>query len=610
MKGSAATFLKFYRNLPIRRKLLLILYIQIIIPLIFLGYLSYRSSEEMIKKKSVEHSQDILHMIELRLMDYVENLTIISQDLLYDKKIYGILNDGVGQKDPLENYERENEINNILKKVVLSRNEVQSICLVSRDRRYYPANDNSKAVSIESILPYESLLEAARKGQGRVVWYLDSKDRMVENIFLARMVYNQDNFMEIGLLAILVRKEFIDTVYEGLTKSMQNIAFISPDNELIACRNPDDKYLTGLDPVRNFTNGRESRVDGKAGVLVSYISLKNPDWKVVTYTTLKELYKDADLLREKIILLCILSVLILSILNLYIAVDFIGPINRLVKGMKKVQKGEGGVYVEDDRGDELGFLSKTFNEMSQEIHHLVTWVYREQLTRKEAELKALQSQINPHFLFNTLESINWMAQLNNVPEISDTVTDLSALMEASIGRDDRLISLGEEFTYADKYIALLKRRFEDRIELRKDVQPETTDIKIPRLLVQPLIENAVYHGIEKSRGKGIINLNSHISDGMLVIEVIDNGMGMDKDELEALNDRLAMDNDTYFKSLNRIRNKSIGIANVNRRIKLFYGESYGLAIESETGGYTRVVLRIPLDHNLTKEGYYVQGSDY
>lgn len=127
--------------------------------------------------------------------------------------------------------------------------------------------------------------------------------------------------------------------------------------------------------------------------------------------------------------------------------------------MKKVQAGEGNVSVKVDREDELGFLNKTFNEMSGEIHHLVNWVYREQLTRKEAELKALQSQINPHFLFNTLEAINWMAQLNNVPEISSTVSDLSDLMEAGIGRDDRLITIEEEFTYADKYISLQKRRF-------------------------------------------------------------------------------------------------------------------------------------------------------
>jgi two-component system sensor histidine kinase YesM len=248
--------------------------------------------------------------------------------------------------------------------------------------------------------------------------------------------------------------------------------------------------------------------------------------------------------------------------------------------------------------------------MSSEINHLVNWVYREQLTRKEAELKALQSQINPHFLFNTLEAINWLAQLNNVPEISSTVSDLSDLMEGSIGRDDRLITIKEEFTYADKYISLQKRRFGDRIELVKNIQPEVNSIKIPRLLIQPLIENAVYHGIERIRGKGIITLNAEKLEDCVSIEVIDNGAGMEREDLEQLNARLSMDNDTYFKSLSDKRSKSIGIENVNRRIKLFYGENYGLKIESEAGRYTKAVVMIPFKISADGgEGYYVQSSD-
>ena len=247
-----------------------------------------------------------------------------------------------------------------------------------------------------------------------------------------------------------------------------------------------------------------------------------------------------------------------------------------------------------DRNDELGFLNKTFNEMAKEINHLVNWIYREQITRKDAEIKALQSQINPHFLFNTLESINWMARLNNVPEISETVSALSSLMEASIGRDDRLITIQEEFTYIDNYILILKRRFEDRISLKKNVAPEVLGVKIPRLLIQPLIENAVYHGIERSRDKGIISLNAWIGGDMVHIQVEDNGMGIEQEELEMLNNKLSMDNDTYFRSMEGAKKKSIGIENVNRRIKLFYGEKYGLKIESKIGEYTRISVTIPL----------------
>ena len=202
-----------------------------------------------------------------------------------------------------------------------------------------------------------------------------------------------------------------------------------------------------------------------------------------------------------------------------------------------------------------------------------------------------------------------MAHLNKVPEISNTVSDLSDLLEAGIGRDDRLITLEEEFKYVDKYISLQKRRFEDRLELVRNVREDVLAVKIPRLLIQPLVENAVYHGLEKSRSKGIITLNASSDGDVLTIEVMDNGIGMGIEELDLLNDKLSMDNDTYFKTLGQKKSKSIGIENVNRRIKLFYGEGFGLKIYSEAGRYTRAVIIVPVFGADSGEGFYVQGFD-
>jgi len=559
MKSSPARLLRFYRNLPIRSKLVLVLYIQILIPLILVGFFSYKNSEDIIKVKSTAYSRDILSMIQLRLDDYINNLTVISQDLLYDEKIYDALRNSGASSERLSKFEYVNVVESHLKMIVISRTEIRSICIVANDGTNYYADDNSSNISSRENMPYEELLKKARENNGKPVWYVVAENRRVRDIYEARQINDRDSFKELGLLVIQVRREFLDNVYQDLTGNLENIAILSDKNEQIASRNQKDPYIFSDSMLASLAGEKGEIVDRGAGVLVSYNTLKNPAWKVVAYITLNELYKDAYVLRRNIIMLSIITVFLLSVLTAFIAVDFVNPINRLVKGMKMVQKGESNVFVKDDREDELGFLNKTFNEMSGEIHHLVNWVYREQLTRKEAELKALQSQINPHFLFNTLETINWMAQLNNVPEISNTVSDLSDLMEASIGRDDRLISIEQEFTYADKYISLVKKRFNNRIELVKDVQSDVLEMKIPRLLIQPLIENAVYHGLERSRAKGVINLNASKQDGLVHIEIMDNGSGMDKEDLDSLNERLAMDNDTYFKKLGDKRNRSIGI---------------------------------------------------
>ncbi len=607
---SPSVFLKFYKNLSIRNKLISTLLVQILIPLVLIGYLSYKNSESIINDNSANYSRDILNMIQLRLDDYTHNLTNISQDLLYEDKIYTALKSSTDSDDPIQQYEYENTINSYLKMVVISRSEIRSICIFSNDGKEYYQDDNTKEAGSSADIPYSKMLAKARQMKGKPYIYVVSEDKKAKAIYLVRQINDRDHFGELGLLVLKIKTELLDEVYQGLTGNLQNIMILSPDMDLIASRINDDlSVYSGIlsDKINGESGGL---IDQKSGLSVSYITLKNTGWKVVAYVTLDELYKDANTLRRNIVMLCAIVILVLTVLTIFIAFDIVKPINRLVKGMKKVQAGEGNVQIKDDRGDELGFLNKAFNEMSSEIDHLVNWVYREQLTRKEAELKALQSQINPHFLFNTLEAINWLAQLNNVPEISDTVSDLSDLMEGSIGRDDRLITIKEEFTYADKYISLQKRRFGDRIELVKNIQPEVNSIKIPRLLIQPLIENAVYHGIERIRGKGIITLNAEKFDDFVSIEVIDNGAGMEREDLEQLNERLSMDNDTYFKSLSDKRSKSIGIENVNRRIKLFYGENYGLNIESEAGKFTKAVVIIPFKINADgEEGFYVQSSD-
>lgn len=603
--------LKFYRNLPIRNKLVLVLYIQILIPLLLIGFLSYKNSESIIKENSTNYSRDILNMIQLRLNDYLDNLTVISQDLLYENKIYDVLKSSGDIKDPLSRFEYENTVNSHLKMVVISRSEIRSIYIYANNSKTYYADDNSRDAGANDDMPYRVMLEKARMNKGKPVLHIVADKERVRDIYLIRQINDRDQFTELGLLVMHVRKEVLDEVYQGLTGNLRNIMIFSSDNELVASREYNDSNIFSDAIWENIDGASGEKIDEEAGVFVSYITLRNIGWKIVVYATLDELYRDAYTLRRNIVMLCITSVLLLSVLTAFIAVDFVKPIKKLVNGMKKVQAGDSNVTIQIDREDELGFLNKTFNEMSSEIHHLVNWVYREQLTRKEAELKALQSQINPHFLFNTLEAINWMAQLNNVPEISSTVSDLSDLMEASIGRDDRLITIEEEFTYADKYISLQKRRFGDRIELVKNVQPDVTGIKIPRLLIQPLIENAIYHGVERTRGKGVISLSACKKDDCVSIEVVDNGTGMNSDDLEQLNSKLAMDNNTYFKKLCDKKRKSIGIENVNRRIKLFYGENYGLIIESVEGSYTKAVVTIPCEISVEGgEGFYVQSSDY
>ncbi len=595
------SLIKFYQNLPIRYKLMLVLNVIMITSLVVLSYVNYRNSEETLTKKSTQYTQDILKLVEYRVKDYVQNLNLISQDLLPDSNLLMNMNEYSTSSNPLQVYEETFVVENHLKKTIFTRDEVQSAALITAQGNYYPADKNNRVASIKQIVPngsqlYIEMLAEARKKSGSPIFYLDLEDGRVKNLFMARMAYNVNDYKEMGLLVILLRKEYLDTAFKDLVnEDTRNIMILSSLNEVVVERDSNHREdITQILPSIKSSKGWF--LDASKENIISYLVMdERPEWKIVSFVSLGSLYKDIESLKKKTIGTSLVIVFVLSTISLLMTSDFIRPFKKLMTGMEKVQKGDHNVQITLNRKDEIGYLGEAFNRMVKEMNTLSNWVYQEQLTRKEAEIKALQAQINPHFLFNTLESINWMSHLNNVPEISEMVTSLSSLMEATIGRDDKLITFEEELHYIDNYSLIIKKRFEDRIELDKHIDPDVLEVKIPRLLIQPLIENAIYHGIEKDRAKGVITLSASINNRVLSIMVEDDGEGIDEEELEIINENLAMDNEAYFKRLNSKKGTSIGLDNVNRRIKLFYGEQYGLIIESKKHVYTKVLVSIPLD---------------
>ena len=217
--------------------------------------------------------------------------------------------------------------------------------------------------------------------------------------------------------------------------------------------------------------------------------------------------------------------------------------------------------------------------------------------RREAQIKALQAQINPHFLFNTLDSINWMAQMNGVKEISQMVTSLAYIMNASMGRENKLIPLREELNYIEHYMRILKFRFGEKVNLRVHFSKEILDFQMPRLLIQPLVENSIHHGIEKRKElkRGFVYLKGYFDQGTAVIEVVDNGIGLPEERVEELNRRFETLQVVEPPSRNQQERKSLGLENVCSRVKLYYGDEYGITVKSRQGYYTRVILKAPAD---------------
>lgn len=270
------------------------------------------------------------------------------------------------------------------------------------------------------------------------------------------------------------------------------------------------------------------------------------------------------------------------------------PMQVMVDASKEVESGKIGTLIKGMPmpNAEFEYLAESFNNMSEQVKYLFDTVYTEQLARKDAQIAALQAQINPHFLNNTLEMMNWQARMNQDLEVSKMIEALGVVLDSSMNRsNEKTIALSEELRCADSYLYIMAMRFGQRLKVERNIDSKLLQYRVPRLILQPLLENAIIHGIEKVR-QGTICLEIRREEDKLYLDILNTGTGLSLEERERI-ERILYG--TYEpKSGDTNKHTSIGIRNVNRRIQLVYGEEYGLFISSMEDG--RILSRIVIPY--------------
>jgi two-component system sensor histidine kinase YesM len=285
------------------------------------------------------------------------------------------------------------------------------------------------------------------------------------------------------------------------------------------------------------------------------------------------------------LILCISTLPIFLLFAAGLYKEIISPIYLLSGKMQQIQEGEIGVVMKSDRKDELGYLFSAFDKMSRRIQYLVNTVYKEEIALKNAEIKSLQDQINPHFLYNTLDMINWKARMSGNEEISEMIEALSGIMEINIDRRKQpFLTIEEEMKYLEHYIFLIHKRFGEKFIFEKAIDLDTYKLKIPRLILQPLVENAITHGIEPV-GRGTVYLAVKKQEEKLVVTIQDDGQGIEEEVLKELHRAMADTEKAAGK---------VGMINVQRRINLLYGEGYGITLVSSAGKGTLITVILPV----------------
>jgi Predicted signal transduction protein with a C-terminal ATPase domain len=300
---------------------------------------------------------------------------------------------------------------------------------------------------------------------------------------------------------------------------------------------------------------------------------------------LNDIYSELLILRNRLVLMVLVSLLLLITLSFFITYKMYNPIDMLLRRLD-----DGSLHFGNNQfvaKDELSYISKTLERTLHE-HELIEIELENRIQIfQKAQFIALQSQITPHFLCNTLDNINWMAimHLGEDNIISDMVGKLTGLLRVSLESSTSVHSLAQEIEYAKQYISIMKTRYEDKFDVTWDIVQNIYNVKIPKIILQPIIENAIYHGIKILKIKGHIHISFSEHDNMLQIEISDNGIGFDDEQIEHINEELK---NNYIKE-----NSHIGILNVNLRLKLLFGEEYGLSVGKSKYGGGYVFIQIP-----------------
>ncbi|MFI5369248.1 MAG: sensor histidine kinase, partial [Spirochaetia bacterium] len=388
---------------------------------------------------------------------------------------------------------------------------------------------------------------------------------------------------EVELILNTIRSRLGDTGFIFIVDAHHNV-ISHPDNLV-----PSERESVLRRAVENFMQhgGASAAPSLKEEFLFFSKVSAVTGWSIIGAIPMKELTKDTKSIGTTISILLLAACIFDVLAALYFAGTITKPVKHLMLLMKKVEEGDFSVEMRASGRDEIGRLAESFTIMVERIRDLMGRVHQEHQKLRSAELLALEAQINPHFLYNTLDSIIWLSRGGKSAEIIRLVTAMTKLFRIGISNGREVISIGDELEHVRSYLTIQEIRYKDKIDYRIDVPAELYHHRILKLTLQPLVENAIYHGIKNVRRKGFIAVNGRTENGDIVLSVSDSGIGMSSEQMEALRSSL----DAHGSS--EESRTGYGLKNVHERLTLFFGSGYGLSFQSEKTRGTTVSVRIP-----------------
>ena len=577
-------------NVSLRTRMVLSNIVVALIPFLIFSIVSGFVFLDHAQKTAEEHSVQLIHQVSNSMDVYVETIEKMVNYIqleLQDTPFFTMESEGASGWDSETAY-----IRSVLENVANSHREVVGIFIATKEDLYVSTGmsrisrdpfQNERWYREASENPEEIQLISVVTGRNIVT----NRSYSIDDVFsLAKAVQDPETGEVLGVILLDIRHDIIQSSINGVTIGEKGFVFVmdqednivyTPVNGIVYRVNP--KWVKAMEPMSVQIQGGSYQIRSE---LSPYTG-----WRTVGVFSMDEVMSSVNTIVYILFTCVIISLVLVVIVSFKFSRTLTNPIFKLKRLMKQAESGDLTVRFNFQHNDEIGELGQSFNHMIARIDQLIQMVYVEQENKRTAEMKSLQEQIKPHFLYNTLDTISWMARDYDAEDIVRLVDALTNMFRIGLSHGKDIITVKEEITHVSNYLYIQKIRYKDKLNYVIHVDESLYAIEVPKLILQPLVENAIYHGVKAKRGGGTITITGVPEGENLVFTVQDDGAGMLQEKVEELNRRMSERSVLDEK-------KSFGLFYIRERIQLCYGKGYGVHVESTLGEGTRVTITLPL----------------
>lgn len=593
---------KSFRNISIRNKIFLLNAVVLFISLAVFAYNAIRISNQAIESKATKNAAR-----ELKLVD--KSLQIMMKDIENYVRILSIDNKLQNQME-LKRHEFEKHINiDSVQSLDIQDAISASISNVVEPNTYIAAASIMTLDHTLLDIGYADNTSCYKVFDGAMMDHITATKTPVwtglfnmkfkyggnaEDVFgVAKTIIGKDTGSILGTAILYVKEKDIASSYlDNITEKDNKFFIVDDQGNIISSQDKNDLYRKfdakqyfSKNTPGNFPVGGSiiSNINGKR-VLATVNHFDKLNWNIISIIPIDEITIENREITRLIIVFSAVSLMFAFIVSFLLSYTISRPILNLVGIMKGIKLGDFSLRANFEAKDEIGLLGEGFNNLMDRINSLMEEIYNEQKLKRENEFKLLQSQIKPHFLYNTIETIISQIKIGLYQNAIITAKSLAGFYRISLSKGNDIITIDQEIRLINNYLSIQKQRYVEYMDFNLNIDDNILGYSIPKLTLQPLIENSIYHGIKQKSVKGNVSIHGYLEQDTIKIEVFDNGIGMEKEKIFKL---LHSPAETNKKS-------DFGLSNVDSRLKLLYGEKYGLEIESKVGEYTKVTVILPV----------------